>query len=70
MKILSLMTLISFQTRKIFIKFKIFMKSKRYIYKYNIIICILKMNEGLMGLERHEGESLMTELSFLGELSL
>ncbi len=26
------------------------------------------MNEGLTGLERHEGEWLMTELSFLGEL--
>ncbi len=22
----------------------------------NILICVLKMNEGLMGLERHEGE--------------
>ncbi len=22
----------------------------------NILICFLKMNEGLMGLERHEGE--------------
>ncbi len=28
------------------------------------------MNEGLAGLERHEGEQLMTEFSFLGELSL
>ncbi len=25
-----------------------------------ILICVLKMNEGLMGLERHEGEQLMT----------
>ncbi len=32
------------------------------------IICVLKMNEGLMGLERHEGE--LTEFSFLSELSL
>ncbi len=22
----------------------------------NILICVLKMNEGLMGLERHDGE--------------
>ncbi len=36
----------------------------------NILICLLKMNEGLTGLERHEGELLMTEFSFLGELSL
>ncbi len=36
----------------------------------NILICVLKMNEGLTGLERHEGELLMTEFSFLGELSL
>ncbi len=28
------------------------------------------MNEGLMGLEQHEGEWLMTELSFLGEQTL
>ncbi len=26
----------------------------------NIFICVLKMNEGLKGLERHEGEQLMT----------
>ncbi len=36
----------------------------------NILICVLKMNKGLTGLERHEGESLMTEFYFLGELSL
>ncbi len=36
----------------------------------NILICVPKINEGLMGLERHEGEQLMTEFSFLGELSL
>ncbi len=36
----------------------------------NILICVPKMNEGLTGLERHEGEYLMTELNFLGELSL
>ncbi len=36
----------------------------------NILICVLKMNGGLSGLERHEGEQLMTEFSFLGELSL
>ncbi len=30
----------------------------------------LKMNEGLMGLEQHEGEWLMTELLFLCEQTL
>ncbi len=33
----------------------------------NILICVPNMNE-LTGLERHEGEILMTEFSFLGEL--
>ncbi len=33
----------------------------------NILICVPKMNKGLTGLERHE--QLMTEFSFLGELS-
>ncbi len=28
------------------------------------------MNEGLTGLELHEGEQLITEFSFFGELSL
>ncbi len=36
----------------------------------NILNCVPKMKEGLTGLEQHEGESLMTEFSFLGELSL
>ncbi len=36
----------------------------------NILICVPKMNKGLTGLERHEGEQLMTELKFLGELPL
>ncbi len=37
----------------------------------NIFICVLKMNEGLTGLERHEGESLKTEgESFWGEVTL
>ncbi len=36
----------------------------------NILICVQKMNEGLTGLEQHEDEKLMTEFSFLGELSL
>jgi len=36
----------------------------------NILICVLKMNEVLTGVERHEGEKLMTEISFLGELIL
>ncbi len=35
----------------------------------NILICVPKMNKGLTGLERHEGEQLVTEFSFLGELS-
>ncbi len=34
----------------------------------NILICFQKMNEGLTGLEWHEGE--YDRLSFLGELSL
>ncbi len=33
----------------------------------NILICVPNMNEGLMGLEQHEGEQF--EFSFLGELS-
>jgi len=28
------------------------------------------MNKGLMGLEQHEGEYILTEFSFLGELTL
>ncbi len=35
-----------------------------------IFICVPMMNEGLIGLERHDGEILMTEFSFLSELSL
>ncbi len=27
----------------------------------NILICLLKMNKGLVGLEQHEGEKLKTE---------
>uniref|UniRef100_A0A8C2K3L3 protein-tyrosine-phosphatase n=1 Tax=Cyprinus carpio TaxID=7962 RepID=A0A8C2K3L3_CYPCA len=34
-----------------------------------ILICVLKMNKGLPGLERHDGEHLMTEFSFLGTLN-
>ncbi len=30
----------------------------------NILICVPKINEGLTGLERHEGEQLTTEFSF------
>ncbi len=30
----------------------------------NILICVLKINQGLTDLERHEGEELMTEISF------
>jgi len=36
----------------------------------NILICVLKMNEGFTGVERHEGEELMTEISFLRKLTL
>jgi len=36
----------------------------------NILISVPKMNEGLTGVERHEGEQLMTEFSFMGELTL
>ncbi len=31
------------------------MQGQRALIK-NILICVLKMNEGLMGLERHKGE--------------
>ncbi len=34
----------------------------------NILICVLKMNECLTGLERHEADQLMTKFLFLGEL--
>jgi len=30
-------------------------KALRYLIK-NILICVLKMNKGLIGFERHEGE--------------
>ncbi len=36
----------------------------------NIFISVPKMNEGLTGLEQHEGEKLMAEFSFWGELTL
>ncbi len=36
----------------------------------NTLICVLRMNEGLTHLERHEGKQLMTEFPFLGKLSL
>ncbi len=36
----------------------------------NILIFVLKRNEGLTGLEQHEGEELMTEFLFLSKLSL
>ncbi len=44
-----------------------FQTCKTFVHpNLNILICVLKMNEGL---EWHEGEQLMTEFSFLGELS-
>jgi len=36
----------------------------------NILFCVLKMNKSLTGLEQNEGESLLTQFSFLGELTL
>ncbi len=36
----------------------------------NILICVPKLNEGLMGLEQNDSESLMTEFSFLCKLCL
>jgi len=36
----------------------------------NILICVPKMNDDLTGLGRHEGKYLMTEMLFLGELTL
>ena len=36
----------------------------------NILIRVPKMNERLTGLEQHEGEQLLTEFLFLGELTL
>jgi len=36
-----------------------------------ILICVPKMKKkSLMGLEQHEGEVLLTQFSFLGELSI
>ncbi len=35
-----------------------------------LLICVPKINRGLNGLERTEGEWVMTEFSFLGEPSL
>jgi len=36
----------------------------------NILICVPKMNGSLVGLEQCEGEKLLTEFSFLGELPI
>lgn len=38
--------------------------------KYRILDCFPGMNGGLVGVERHEGESLITEFSFLDKLNL
>ncbi len=35
-----------------------------------IVICVPMMNERLMGLEWHQGEYLITSLTFLSELTL
>jgi len=40
------------------------------LIKKKILICVLKIIEGLEGLERHESEWLTTELYFLCELTL
>ncbi len=60
----------SFQTSKTFgTQIKMFlMKSKIFLtlseFIKNILISVPKMNEGLTGLKRHEGEQLMTEFYF------
>jgi len=36
----------------------------------NILFCAQQKRETHTGLEQHEGEKMMTEFSFLGELSL
>ncbi len=41
-----------------------------WISSENILNCVPKMKEGLMYLEQHEGEYLMTLFTFLGELTL
>ncbi len=51
-KILSLITLIPFYINKTIVSSKI--SSSDFIK--NILICFLKMNEGLMGLEQCEGK--------------
>ncbi len=40
-----------------------------WISSKNILICVTKMKQGLIGLQRHEREQLMTEYKFLSELS-
>ncbi len=36
----------------------------------NILICVLKVNQSLNGLKWHEGEQMMTEVSFLAKVTL
>ncbi len=36
----------------------------------NILICVLKVNQSLKGLNWHEGEQMMTEVSFLAKVTL
>ncbi len=36
----------------------------------NILICVLKVNQSLKGLKWHEGEQMMTEVSFLAKVTL
>ncbi len=43
---------------------------KALVFHQKYLNCVKKMNKGLTGLKRHEGEKLMMEFSFLGELSL
>ncbi len=45
---------------------RVAMKENPHDCKHDVPV----MNEGLTGLERHEGEYLMTEFSFWGELTL
>ncbi len=36
----------------------------------NVIICVSKLNESLIGLEQHESELMIIEFKSLGELAL
>ncbi len=46
------------------------LQSQKALKLNSVFICVPTMNERLSGLERHEGEYLMTELSFWSEPTL